>query len=165
LRRTRTAEEVYYNILRIQNTGQMIYSEDTALDGKIWVLGAPDSRDANGLMGYAPDSETGLMAAYRSKGWLNTPDTTPQGIWWLLHGARWSGSAAGGASTLKRCYEDFWKQNNAGGLADPLCNALTPGYIPQLSEVAYASYLLDAAPSVAADIFYFPRFTLRDGDP
>jgi hypothetical protein len=161
-RPTHTAEEAFYNILRVQNTGQMIYAEDKILDGKVFTKGSPAFRDANSLAGYG--LADGAVFAFREGGWLKSPDTTPGGIWWLLFSARWSKDAETGAQSLLGCWQDFWSKGNAGGLASPVCNAMTPGYVPRQNEVGYASYLLTGSPRVGFDAIQFSRFTLRDGD-
>lgn len=161
-RPTHTAEESYYNILRVQNTGQMIYKEDKLLDGKIFTRGSSAYRDANSLAGYG--LVDGGVWPFEQAGWLSSPDTTPQGIWWLLFGARWSSTAQAGAQSLLGCWQDWWSRGNPGGLAAPGCNAMTPGYVPHQNEVGYASYLLTGTPVVPFDALMLSRFTLRDGD-
>jgi hypothetical protein len=164
VRHTHSAEEAYYNIIRVQNTGQMIYLEDTALNGKVRVLTSPASRDANSLIGYALDSESGQMKSLQETGWFKTPNTMPVGIWWLLFGGRWGRNAKTGSQNLLECWNQFWSKGNPGGMTSPGCNAMTPGYVPSEEEVAYASYLLTGAPALPIDLALVPRFTLHDGD-
>ena len=162
-RYTRTAEEAYYNILRVQNTGQMIYAEDALLDGRIFVANMPSMTDANSLMGYG--LVDGGVWPFRDGGWQSSDSIDRAGLWWLLFGARWSDSAASGAQSLKSCWDDYWHNGvDTGGPTAPGCNAMTPGYVPRENEVAYSSYLLTGTPVVPFSGLPFARFTLHDGE-
>jgi hypothetical protein len=157
-RYTRTAEEAYYNILRVQNTGEMIYAEDNLLNGRIF----SGIRDANTLVGFG--LAEGAVWRLSDGGWLGTQNIDPGGFWWMLFGARWSSDAASAAEAIRSCWDDYWSNGDAGGIAAPGCNAMTPGYVPSQDEVAYVSYLLTGTPVVPFSGRSFARFTLHDGE-
>jgi hypothetical protein len=164
-RHTRTAEEVYYNILRVQNTGEMIYEEDSLLDRRIFLAGFEQMYDANSLRGFGLVDGIVRQWNYVEAGWLGTGNINPEDLWWILFGARWNGTAVSGAQSLKYCWDEFWSNGDTGGHVAPGCNAMTPGCVPTQEEVAYASYLLAGTPVVDFNgMVPFARFTLHDGE-
>ncbi len=161
-RRTHTAEEAYYNILRVANTRQMIYPEDELLDnmcteGSVSQLHVTQ----NVFKGYAFDGEE--VASYQLGGWLHTPDADPGTVWWLVFGGRWGQNAHNGAQGMLDCWEDCWESGDTGGLANQGCENRAVGRAPTASEVGYASYLLTGQPVLEFTGFKYPRWTLNDG--
>ncbi len=163
-RHTHTAEEAFYNIIRVFNTGQMIYAEDQLLNGHAMpsgVNGGPLSETLNGY-GYDVLQPVPEVFSYKDGGWLKTAGS-PGNVWWLLFAGRWGQNAQNGAAALEDCWNLYWSKGSTGGLANPWCNNAAPGGAPQDIEVAYATYLLTGTPLVRTDIFKQPRFTLHDG--
>ena len=163
-RHTHTPEEAFYNIIRVFNTGQMIYAEDQLLNGHAMpsgVSGGPLSETLNGY-GYDVSQSVPEVFSYRNGGWLKSAGS-PGNVWWLLFAGRWGQNAQDGATALENCWNLYWSKGSTGGLANPWCNNAAPGGVPQDIEVAYATYLLTGTPLVRTDIFKQPRFTLHDG--
>ncbi|NVN93428.1 MAG: PASTA domain-containing protein [Desulfuromonadales bacterium] len=162
-RPTHTAEEAYYNILRVYNTGQMIYKEDKVFDGfspPNFTVG-PLAQSLNGY-GYDPTHPAAEVFPYQSGGWLKTAGN-PGNVWWLLFAGRWGQDAQDGATALENCWNTYWSKGSTGGLASPFCNNAAPAGVQDI-EVAYATYLLTGTALVKPDIFKTPRFTLHDGN-
>lgn len=153
-RSTRSAEEAFYNLVRVVNTGQTIYEEDQVFDG------TPSKALSKILKLYG--GGTGAPVDYFGNGWLDG-DALDQGqVWWLAFSGRWSGDAAEGASKLQNCWDQFWSQGNKGGLASPACNASNSGNLPTAAEVSYAIFLLTGKDAIASSV-KIPRWTLADG--
>jgi hypothetical protein len=153
-RSTRSAEEAFYNLVRVVNTGQTIYKEDQVFDG------TPSKALSKILKLYG--GGTGAPVEYFGNGWLDG-DALDQGqVWWMAFSGRWSGDAAEGASKLQNCWDLFWSQGNKGGLASPACNASNSGNLPTAAEVSYAIYLLTGKDAIASSA-KVPRWTLADG--
>jgi hypothetical protein len=165
LRHTHSAEEAYYNIVRIANAGQTIYPEDSVFQG----VGPVDTQGGTSVLdafhGYfAQGSST---VDYQSAGWLDTPMANPGSIWLLLFGARGGGSAANGTMNLTTCWNGPWKMGSTGELST-WCYDNSPGYAPHPPEVGYANYLLTGNPSdgsLPAVSKTVPRWTLNDKAP
>ena len=156
VRPTHSAEEAYYNIIRVQVTHQMVYKEDTDLQATLPVSDKfPLLQNLVGV-GYAGD--TGVT--YQEHGFLNR-DTDPGQIWWLLFASRWGQDADGGSANLKGCWDAWWSQGKNGGIESPGCNASDTGSPPKQDEVAYASYLL-GRPVLDYSKEPVPRITLND---
>ncbi len=162
-RPSHSAEESYYNIIRIANTRQMIYAEDNLYNGLTSAVGKGQQTELKDIFqGYAFDG-TG-MVSYQSAGWLKTPGADPGAIWWLLFSGRWGQNAQAGADGMRSCWQSFWKDGQTGGLANPGCHNKAPGRAPVEAEVAYASYLLSGLPVVGgSSTTRLPRWTLNDG--
>ncbi len=162
-RPSHSAEESYYNIIRIATTRQMIYAEDNLFSG----LTSPDGRNQQTTLkdifnGYTFDGNN--MVSYQSGGWLKTTGADPGSIWWLLFSGRWGQNAQEGADGMRSCWQSFWKDGNTGGLASPACQNKAPGRAPTEAEVAYASYLLTGMPVLGdGSMTRLPRWTLNDG--
>lgn len=160
-RPTHTAEEMYYNVVRISTTKQMIYKEDKLLDGL--TSNGNTQFDSTRIMfqGYAFD---GLdVKPFMSAGWLKTSGIDQGGLWWILFAARWSPRPSDGAAGLKNCWDEFYSKGKLPGLADPGCQNKAPGRVPTQAEIAYATYLLTGTPVVPTVGYRFPRWTMNDG--
>ncbi len=165
-RYTRSAEEAYYNLVRVVNTRELICKEDRLLQGKI-----PTSQDAarsplfqdlqnylfNGY-GLAGDR----LIRYAGNGWLNPSAVDVGQIWWLVYAGRWGQNAKEGAENLKDCYQKYWSSGNFGRLKSPFCNAANIGKIPKKAEVAYACYLLTGDQPDGYGGQAVPRWTLNE---
>jgi hypothetical protein len=163
VRKTHTAEESFYNMLRVAKTGQMIYKEDADLNGVVTSPPNPanpatdlyDYLDAYGWNGHS-------LVSYWGNG-LDGPETKSFNsgqVWWLMFAARWSHSISIGVDNLKSC-EQYWDAGQLGGLKDIFCQNANTGTPPTLQEVNYATYLLvDQPASPAPDAV--PRWTLND---
>jgi hypothetical protein len=161
-RPTRSPEEVFYNLVRIERTHQMIYKEDRLLDGTLGATGSDASVDI--LDGWGWNGST--LVSYRNNGWLDGK-VDPGQVWWMLYTARWVKDTTQAASGLNACYSKYWSHGNAGGLASPYCNAANAG-IPKdptslKVDVAYAIYLLNGTqPEGFSPDQLPPRWTLDD---
>jgi hypothetical protein len=159
-RPTRSAEEAFYNMVRIGTTHQMIYKQDTVFQG---VTGGPDA-SLDLLDGWGWNGSS--MVSYRGNGWLSGKVDAGQ-VWWMLFAARWNTDAPKGAAGLKACYAKYWAQGNPGGLASPYCNAANAGDLSDAGrlevDVDYAVYLLTGAtPAGFSSSDLPPRWTLAD---
>ncbi|MGA2298944.1 MAG: hypothetical protein ABSG15_15475, partial [FCB group bacterium] len=162
VRPTHSAEEVYYNLIRVANTQQMIYVEDKVLDGQIFEpKGETPWITMQSFPGYGYDGEE--IIPYQTAGWFDTSKVNAGAVWWLLFAGRWGQDADGGSTSLQGCWNDWWKDGNMPGLGDPGCNAATPGKIPSDKEVDYAIYLLTGKTPLGTKNFKNPRWTLNDG--
>ncbi len=162
-RPTHSAEETYYNLLRVMNTKQMIYAEDKILDG---LAGADAAQGDSALLFFRGYGYTGQkVISYSLGGWFNTADADLGAIWWLLFSGRWGQDAKAGSDGMLSCWQSFWKDGKTGGLANPACHNKTPGRAPTHNEVAYASYLLNGTPVLGLGnaTTMIPRWTLNDG--
>jgi len=173
--RTRSAEEAYYNILRVANTRQMIYVEDKVLDGNIPKQEAMTDDDGNPLnlkiqdmfRGYGNGAETkSKTASYQSGGWLTQGnDYFDLGsVWWLLFGGRWGQDAQDSADAIKDvCYKNYWSKGDAGGLSSPGCNNWAGGGVPTTQEIGYSMYLLTGGSPIFPTVTpRMPRWTMND---
>jgi hypothetical protein len=100
---------------------------------------------------------------YYPNGWLSDKVDGGQ-VWYLLWAARWGQNSVTGAENLVDCYNQYWKDGNLGGLADPYCQNANDGTAPTADEVAYATYLLTGTPGIGFSGTLVPRFTLDDGE-
>lgn len=165
-RHTRSAEEAFYNIVRVVNTGEMIFAEDKELDGvapsdasgSIPLFGEPEEFQFNG---YASDGASAPQP-YAMHGWFDTSSVSQTQVWWLLFAARWNENVDEGVQNLVTCHLEYWSQGEYGGLGSPFCNAANDGDLPTEAEIGLATYLMAgaaAAPTTAT----LPRFTLNEG--
>jgi hypothetical protein len=164
-RHTRSAEEAFYNLVRVVNTGEMIYKEDKLLDGIVpadegsnLLFGDPEAFLFNG---YGSDGAS-TPVAYATHGWFDTDALSQEQVWWLLYAARWNQNSEEGAQTLANCLAQYWSQDDYGGLASPLCNAANDGDLPTAAEVGYATYL-ETGHALVATTATLPRWTLNEG--
>jgi hypothetical protein len=161
-RPTHSAEETYYNLVRVMNTKQMIYVEDKLFDGEMPdVVNAQADSTSIIFKGYGFDGEE--IIPYWSGGWLKTKNSDPGAIWWLLFAGRWGQNAHDGALGLKTCWDEYYSKGNMPGLSSPDCQNKAPGRVPTANELAYASYLLDGDFVIPSSLFKIPRWTLNDG--
>jgi hypothetical protein len=153
-RYTHSAEEAYYNLVRVAKTGQEIYAEDHLLNGvDYWVI--PTDLDAYG-------SDGTIIVPYVGNGWQDPKDNAGE-IWWLLYAARWSHDSQIGAENIESCYSRLWSHGELGGLGNQFCQNANTGTAPTESEVSYAVYLLTGRLGGAFNGTVVPRFTIRDG--
>jgi hypothetical protein len=182
-----TAEEVYYNMLLIDETGHTVYTQDSDFNGAFVTeqrvlaeqaeqnaaeaarkkLGPqpnqPKSDIYNVLDAYGTQSY-GDTFPYLSNGWLS--DNVDGGaVFYLLVAARapsTGGTIKQGLKNLKICWNAWWSDGKLPGISSPFCQQAAPGYAPSADEYWYARYLLSGVRHGFSD-FYVPRFTLNDG--
>lgn len=140
-RSTRSPEEAYYNIVRIENTHQMIYKEDRLFIGVIGNEGSAASHSILNAWGWNGSN----WVDYYDSGWMSS--SVDQGeIWWMLFAGRWDTNADAGATALQTCFDKYWSQGEPGGLANEFCNSANAGISHTKArlgrDVAYAIYLL-----------------------
>jgi hypothetical protein len=170
-RKTRTAEETYYNLRRVVNTGQMIYAEDARLNGSTdWWDGSTMADHFHGYATLGPNSTSGPdgIMEYDQIGWLGAAaagHVAAGDVWWLLFGGRWSQNAQSGGDSVKHCWDEYWSVGRNAGLADTFCQNCSPGPVPNENEVAYAIYLLTGQWVLPFNGVNIPRWTLNDGSP
>lgn len=162
-RPTRSPEEVYYNMERVQRTNMMIYKEDGLLDG---VLGSGAKSISGNLIGYGWNGSTWVQ--FYAAGFFDWSLLDPSQVWWMLFAGRWDANAKSGAADLMRCLNDYWLKGSTGGLADQFCNAANAGQLANKeklrNDVEYAVYLLDGQrPADFPQNEVVPRWTLDDG--
>lgn len=157
-RPSRSAEEVYYNILRICTTEQLIYKEDLIFKGTL-----PDNGEILIAKGYGYDG--GEIISYQHAGWWNSSNMNRGNVWYLLWAARWSQDVQKGWQALLDCWDSCWQYHKTGGIANTGCNNMSPGPVPTAEEVAYAGWLLKGEMTLSPPgrIDIVPRFTLKDG--
>jgi hypothetical protein len=158
---TRSPEEAYYNLVRVDKTREMIYKEDHLLSGVLGKWCGDSSTcilDAWGWNG-------SIMVSYTKHGWLSSEVDQGQ-VWWMLFAGRWDRNATNGAHALQKCYDTYWSQDETGGLADQFCNAANTGIGKDKEklgrDVAYAIYLLTGKKPNDFDSDIPPRWTLDD---
>jgi hypothetical protein len=165
-RHTRSAEEAYYNLVRVVNTREIICKEDRLLQGQI-----PVSQDATqsplfqNLQNYLFNGyglQGNKLIRYAGNGWLAPKIVDVGQVWWLVFAGRWGQNAQTGADNLKDCYQKFWSKGSFGRLKSAFCNAANIGKIPKKADVAYASYLLTGEHPVGYSGQVVPRWTLNE---
>jgi hypothetical protein len=163
---TRSAEEAYYNLVRVVNTREIICKEDRILSGKV-----PSSEDAaqsplfQNLQNYLFNGyglEGNKLIRYAGNGWLNPNRVDVGQVWWLVFAGRWGQNASAGAQNLNDCFQKYWSTGNFGRLKNPFCNAANTGKIPKKAEVAYASFLLTGEQPDGYGGLIVPRWTLNE---
>lgn len=161
-RPTHSAEEAYYNLVRVVNTRKMIYKQDKLLEGKgpsIQIF--PKSFFEKYLFnGYAFESKNPVR--YAGNGWLSPQLLDVGQIWWLVFAGRWGQDTQKGAENLKDCYDKYWASKKLGRLKSPFCNNANAGKPPKKDEVAYAIYLLTGDKDMSFSGTYVPRWTLNE---
>jgi len=163
---TRSAEEAYYNIIRISKTFQMIYPEDAlfnnVIDPKSYtqLYRTPEVFKAYGCNPYA-------LYAYDQLGWLANGDGANAGnIWWLLFAGRWSNTAQAGVDSLLDCWNRCWSVDPSpcSAIGEPFCTNAAPGKTATQNEVAYATFLLNGSENLEyTGGTFVPRWTMNDG--
>jgi len=165
-RYTRSAEEAYYNLVRVVNTREIICKEDRVLQGKV-----PVSQDAarsplfQNLQNYLFNGyglQGNQLIRYAGNGWLAPKIVDVGQVWWLVFAGRWGQKAQTGADNLKDCYQKFWSKGSFGRLKSAFCNAANIGKIPKKAEVAYACYLLTGEHPDGYSGQVVPRWTLNE---
>lgn len=166
-RHTRSVEEVYYNMVRVANTRQMIYEEDKLLNKQTtWLYDGQTRSIGQNIFGHFYDPVSKKMQPYRSNGWLDSKSKINQGaLWWLLFSARWSQDTKTGLANLERCWSSYWsKGEKAPPLGDPDChNRQQGGRVPTADEYAYARYLYAGELPAGFSRTAVKRWTLNDG--
>jgi hypothetical protein len=171
-RKSHTAEETYYNLIRVVRTGEMIYKQDTNLNGNTTWFFDKTTTLADHLHGYAtlgPNRTAGPdgIMEYKDIGWIGESSSGHMDagdVWWLLFAGRWDQNAQSGAIGLFRCWDLYWSQSKSPPIGD-WCVNCSPGTTPNQDEVAYATYLLTGEPVVPFGGIKAPRWTLNDGAP
>jgi hypothetical protein len=168
VRHTHTAEETYYNIIRVTNSRQIVYPEDALFQGIGAIADTGGYEAFNMFHGYfAQSGGPGSVIDYRDTGWLAAPSMDLGTIWYLLYAGRWGGSASQGAMNFSTCWTTAWSMGTMGD-SGTWCNDATPGYTPDGTSVAYANYLLTGStsgmslPAVGNTV---ARWTLNDSKP
>jgi hypothetical protein len=160
----RTAEEFFYNTLRVINTRMKEYCEDDVLEGlyiTTAAAGRPLSAQLDSFQGYG--SNGSIMVSYRDVGWLAPKDASLGDVWWLLFAGRWSQSAAQGWTIMQNCWTTYWAGMKSD-TNDADCHPMNPGSDPTDKEVDMASYLLTGNLIVDTSQPRQPRWTLNDED-
>jgi len=171
-RPTVTAEEIYYNMLRIDQTHQLIYlggqkqegscltTTDAVCDDRAFI-GNLTQTLTHFLYGYGDDG--GGVIPYFANGWLS-PRVDHGQIFWLTFASRWTQDTKVGVQRLEACWTDYWSHGELGGLSSPFCQNANDGSVPKRAEVDYAIYLVSGkAPGSVPGGKVVPRFTLNDG--
>jgi hypothetical protein len=158
---TRSPEEAYYNLVRVDKTREMIYKEDHLLNGVLGKWCGDSSTCILDAWGW----DGSMMVSYTKHGWLSSEVDQGQ-VWWMLFAGRWDRNATNGANALQKCYDTYWSQDETGGLADQFCNAANTGLGKDKEklgrDVAYAIYLLTGKKPNGFDSDVPPRWTLDD---
>jgi hypothetical protein len=162
-RPTVTAEEAYYNMLRIDTSGLEAYSFDSILNG---VFSAQQKNNPAGvsagiyrvLNAYGWNGST--MVPYVGNGWLTTGLDEGE-IWTMLWAARWGRDTKQGVANLEGCYTSLWSHFELGGITST-CQQWTDGNVPTKNEYDYVIYLLTGK-DLGFSHTLVPRFTANDG--
>ncbi len=159
-RPTTSAEEAFYNAIRVSHSRLMQFDADAVLNIKV---GLDDFSAIFNGYGF----EGGGLYPYRGFGWLTTKiKNWDQGqVWYLLWAARSGQNTMQGATNLETCWKSWWQKGMLGGISSPYCQNANDGNVPTADEVAYTIYLLSG--SFAGSPGYtgmpVPRMTLNDG--
>ncbi len=168
MRYTRSAEEAYYNLVRVVNTREIIFKEDRLLSGKVPAsedkAQFPIFKDLQNYLFNGYGSAGNKVIRYAGNGWLNPKQMDVGQVWWLVFAGRWGQNSRTGAENLKDCYEKFWSKRSFGRLKSPFCNAANIGKLPKKSEVAYACFLLTGDQPDGYPGQVVPRWTLNEMD-
>ncbi len=162
-RPTHSAEESYYNMLRVARTRRMIYKEDRLFKDVISPAGGGDTSDLfDDLRAYGWNGSE--LIDYAKAGWSGTNGMNPGQVWWLLFAERWSQDSQVGADNLKNCYNEVWGSGHLGNAFKYMfCHNANTGSVPTRNEVAYAIYLLTGKDELGFSGTKVPRWTLDDG--
>lgn len=167
-RPTRSAEEAYYNLVRVVNTREIIHKEDLILKGKVPVgefqkgIKSPLFQDLANYLFNGYGSENGKVIQYAGNGWLDPSEVNVGQVWWLVFAGRWGQDVKEGVKNLKDCYDKFWAKKDHGRLKSPFCNSAHAGKIPRKPEVSYACYLLNGDRPEGYRTQVIPRWTLNE---
>jgi len=168
-----TSEEVYYNMLRLDSTSQMVYSQDSVFED---AFTKQSKGNANPEPGEAAGPTTNILGNldawgyangreinYIGNGWLTSNKNVDQGgIFYLITAARYGQDIDKGLANLAVCWNAWWKHKKLPDISSPYCQQANAGYPPTQNDYDYAIYLLSGkkGPFVGT---YVPRFTLNDG--
>lgn len=182
-----TAEEVYYNMLLVDETGTTVYAPDLTFNGLFKRQQdvtaknlaennedrarkklppqppGPKSDIYNVLDAYGTQTY-GTTFPYISNGWLSK-DVQGGAIFYLIISGReqsTGGTVKQGLKNLKICWDAWWSKGKLPGISSVFCQQAVAGYPPTPDEYWYARYLLSGVRKGFSD-FYVPRFTLNDG--
>jgi hypothetical protein len=166
---TVTAEEVYYNLLRIDSTGQYAFRDDLILNHQLVSQANSNAEDLS--VPYTPEAlqyvfdaygnSGGQMIPYIGNGWLGKGIDEGQ-IWTMMWAARWGTDIKQGVKNLESCEDGVWERGTVGAI-NSTCQDWTDGNVPSKEEVAYAVYLLTGADiGLEGTPAPVPRFTLND---
>ena len=166
---TVTAEEVYYNLLRIDSTGQYAFKDDLVLNHHL--VSQADSNAEDLSVPYTPEAlqyvfdaygnSGGQMIPYIGDGWLGKGIDEGQ-IWTMMWAARWVTDIKQGVKNLESCEDGVWEKGTVGGI-NSTCQDWTDGNVPTKEEVAYAVYFVTGADiGLEGTPTPVPRFTLND---
>jgi hypothetical protein len=165
-RPTRSAEEAYYNLIRVVNTREMIYKEDRILRGVVpATVGQARVAIFGNLKNYLFNGygfKGNKMISYAGNGWLSPKILHVGQVWWLVFAGRWGNSAKVGSDKLWECYSEYWSKKKFGRMKAVFCNAANIGKIPKKTEVAYAGYLLTGKSPDGYTGKVVPRWTLNE---
>ncbi|MCK4835464.1 MAG: hypothetical protein KAT17_02450 [Candidatus Aminicenantes bacterium] len=165
-RPTRSAEEAYYNLIRVVNTREMIYKEDRILRGVVpATVGQAQVAIFGNLKNYLFNGygfKGNKMISYTGNGWLSPKILHVGQVWWLVFAGRWGNSAKVGSDKLWKCYRGYWSKKKFGRMKELFCNAANIGKIPKRAEVAYAGYLLTGKSPEGYSGKVVPRWTLNE---
>jgi hypothetical protein len=166
IRHTHSAEEAYYNLVRVVNTREIIFKEDRILSGKVPAsednVKSPIFKDLQDYLFNGYGLAGNQIIRYAGNGWLNPKQLDVGQVWWLVFAGRWGQNARTGVENLKDCYKNFWSKRSFGRLKSPFCNAANIGKLPKKSEVAYACYLLTGDQPEGYSGQAVPRWTLNE---
>ncbi len=166
---TVSAEEVYYNALRVDATAHYAFKDDYILNKQLAKQAASNSEDFSAP--YTPQAiqyifdawgnSGGQMIPYIGNGWLGEGIDEGQ-IWTMMWAARWGTDVKQGVKNLEGCEDGVWEKGTVGAI-NSTCQQWTDGNVPTKEEVAYAVYLLTGADNgLEGRPVPVPRFTLND---
>ena len=152
-RSTRSAEEAFYNLVRVVNTGQTIYKEDQIFDG-------------------TPSKALSKILEALRRGYGRAGRVLRQRLARRRRARSGSGVVDGVLRPVERrrgrrgfeaaeLLGPLLVAGQQGGLASPACNASNSGNLPTAAEVSYAIYLLTGKDAIASSA-KVPRWTLAD---
>lgn len=163
-RYNRSAEEAYYNFVRVVRTLQAIYPEDLTLtSGNLRSQSGQSSNPADLKTTsnfQAWGSDGGPPVSFWENSWMTTGN--PGAVFLLLLGSRGTlaDSVRAAADTLRNCWTKYWTQKQSAPFGD-MCRDLEPGGYPTDAQVDYAVYLLTGQTLVGGSK-HVPRWTLAE---
>ena len=148
---TVTAEEVYYNLLRVDATSAIAFKQDNILNGAFSdQMMANRTSAAKDATIYAPSAlpyvfdgwgdNGGTLVHYIGNGWLANGTDEGQ-IWTMLWAARWGRDTKQGIKNLQGCWDGVWVHHEVGAI-NSTCQQWTDGNVPTEQELDYTVYLL-----------------------
>ncbi|HZT97909.1 MAG TPA: hypothetical protein VFB34_13835 [Chloroflexota bacterium] len=163
-RPTVSPEEVYYNMIRVDQSSQEIYAEDTVFKDELYpqTVFFNDRDIQTAIVGVVDAYGTsGQVIPYLYDGWLNKKVDQGQ-VWWLTFASRWGQDTKQGVKNLELCWNTYWSKGQLGGLKSPFCQNANDGSVPSKNDVNYAIYLV-SGDNMGFGFTVVPRFTLNDG--